>query len=83
MFQVAASLIFVAACGFGLIVILSMLGRNADAIMSALMGEGAFSGISQPAIGPARRANAMRRINQPAAASCAAKCSPKFSRAAA
>ncbi len=86
MFQVAASLVFVAACGFGLTVILAMLRRNADAIMSALMGEGAFASIAQPTKGPPRRATAARRVTQPTAApapSFATSRSQQFSRAAA
>jgi hypothetical protein len=43
MFQLAASLLFVTACGFALSVILMMLRNNGAAIMSALTGHGAFA----------------------------------------
>ena len=42
MVQVAASLLFVIACGYALIVLVGMIRTNADPILSALCGEGAF-----------------------------------------
>ena len=42
MVQVAAALLFALAAGLGVTVILVMLRNNEDAILSALLGEGAF-----------------------------------------
>ena len=42
MVQVAAALLFAVAAGLGLTVILAMLKNNDAAILSALLGEGAF-----------------------------------------
>ena len=44
MVQVAAALLFALAAGLGVTVILAMLKNNEDAILSALLGEGAFPG---------------------------------------
>ena len=53
MVQVAAALLFALAAGLGLMVILAMLKTNADAILSALVGEGAFPVEAAPHPGPA------------------------------
>jgi hypothetical protein len=42
MVQIAAALLFALAIGLGMMVILAMLRNNEDAILSALLGEGAF-----------------------------------------
>ena len=42
MVQVAAALLFTLAAGLGVTVILAMLKNNENAILSALLGEGAF-----------------------------------------
>lgn len=42
MVQVAAALLFTLAAGLGVTVILAMLKSNENAILSALLGEGAF-----------------------------------------
>lgn len=62
MFQVAASLLFFAACGCALIVIVAMLRNNAGAIASALVGQGAFPDELCPAGGPSHQSFALRRI---------------------
>lgn len=48
MVQVAAALLFAVAAGLGITVILAMLRSNADAILSALLGEGAFPSPAAP-----------------------------------
>lgn len=52
MVQVAAALLFTVAAALGLTVILAMLKNNADAVLSALMGEGAFAATHAPEPGP-------------------------------
>ncbi len=42
MLQVAAALLFALAAGLGVLVILAMLRNNSSAVVSALLGEGAF-----------------------------------------
>ena len=61
MVQVAAALLFVVAAGLGITVILAMLKNNQVAVLSALLGEGAFplEGASQP--GPADKVVTLRR----------------------
>lgn len=54
MVQVAAALLFALAAGLGVTVILAMLKANESAILSALLGEGAFAGDAAPQPGPAR-----------------------------
>ena len=58
MLQVAAALLFAAAAGIGLVVILAMLKNNEGAVLSALLGEGAFPMANAPEPGPAPRAAA-------------------------
>ncbi|MBK6411497.1 hypothetical protein [Sphingopyxis sp.] len=53
MVQVAAALLFAFAAGLGITVILAMLKSNESAILSALLGEGAFAGDTAPQPGPA------------------------------
>ena len=52
MFQIAAALLFAIAAGLGVAVIVAMLKNNGAAILSALLGEGAFP------VGPASRPGA-------------------------
>lgn len=61
MVQVAAALLFALAAGLGIMVILAMLKSNEDAILSALLGEGAFPVTTAPQPGPARRVQPLRR----------------------
>jgi hypothetical protein len=61
MVQVAAALLFAVAAGLGLTVILAMLKNNETAILSALMGEGAFPAGAAPQPGPASRVITLRR----------------------
>ena len=61
MVQVAAALLFAVAAGLGLTVILAMLKNNETAILSALMGEGAFPTGAAPQPGPASRVVTLRR----------------------
>lgn len=53
MVQVAAALLFAVAAGLGVTVILAMLRNNENAILSALLGEGAFPADTAPHTGPA------------------------------
>jgi len=48
MVQVAAALLFALAAGLGITVILAMLKSNENAILSALLGEGAFPSAAAP-----------------------------------
>ena len=50
MVQVAAALLFAVAASLGITVILAMLRSNADAILSALLGEGAFPSPAAPGL---------------------------------
>ena len=61
MVQVAAALLFVVAAGLGLTVILAMLRNNETAILSALLGEGAFPAEAAPQPGPALQVITLRR----------------------
>ena len=61
MVQVAAALLFAVAAGLGLTVILAMLRNNEDAILSALLGEGAFPAEAAPLPGPAPQRITLRR----------------------
>lgn len=58
MVQVAAALLFAIAAGLGVTVILAMLRSNVDAILSALLGEGAFTSSAAP--GPVSDGNAIK-----------------------
>lgn len=86
MVQVAAALLFALAAGLGATVILAMLRNNENAILSALLGEGAFPAISAPQPGPApqkvtlRRSPARRDAPRPIRAAMPVR--PQFSRAA-
>lgn len=53
MVQVAAALLFALAAGLGITVILAMLKSNETAILSALLGEGAFASDAAPQPRPA------------------------------
>lgn len=53
MVQLGASLLFAIACGYALIVLVGMLRANADTILSALCGEGAFPAAQGPVDAPA------------------------------
>ena len=85
MVQVAAALLFTLAAGLGVTVILAMLKNNENAILSALLGEGAFSVENAPHAGPAaqkvtlRRSAARRDAPRPVRA---ARMQPAVSRAA-
>lgn len=61
MVQLAAALLFAVAAGLGITVILAMLKNNETAILSALLGEGAFPIIAGPATGPANGAVPLHR----------------------
>ena len=61
MVQVAAALLFALAAGLGVTVILVMLRNNEDAILSALLGEGAFPADAAPQSGPAPQKVTLRR----------------------
>ncbi|WP_422060225.1 hypothetical protein [Sphingopyxis sp.] len=81
MVQVAAALLFALAAGFGLTVILAMLKVNADAILSALLGDGAFPADAAPQPGPAtviklRPSPVRRHVSRPISMT------PQLSRAA-
>ena len=86
MVQVAAALLFAVAAGLGLTVILAMLKNNENAILSALLGEGAFPVEAAPQPGPVpqiitlRRAPARRDAARPIRSAAYAR--PQFSRAA-
>jgi hypothetical protein len=86
MVQVAAALLFALAAGLGITVILAMLKSNETAILSALLGEGAFpvatSPESDPAVSalPIHRTNARRAVPRRMPVAMAVR--PQFSRAA-
>lgn len=85
MVQVAVALLFTVAAALGLTVILAMLKNNADAILSALMGEGAFAAAHAPEPGPLPSLTlSHRRVARHAAPrlSPAARTQPLFNRAA-
>ena len=86
MVQVAAALLFAVAAGLGLTVILAMLKTNEAAILSALLGEGAFPAGAAPQPGPASRVVTPRRSPEcrdaPRPLRAAAGARPQFSRAA-
>ena len=86
MVQVAAALLFAVAAGLGLTVILAMLKNNENAILSALLGEGAFPADAAPQPGPVpqkvtlRRSPARREAARPVRT--AVRMQPALSRAA-
>jgi len=86
MVQVAAALLFALAAGLGVTVILAMLKNNENAILSALLGEGAFPADAAPQPGPVpqkvtlRRSPARRDVPRPVRA--AVRMQPALSRAA-
>ncbi len=86
MVQVAAALLFAIAAGIGITVILAMLSRNENAILSALLGEGAFPAETAPQPGPAPviklRPSAPRRHVARAITARTEFGRPQFSRAA-
>lgn len=59
--QIAAALLFAVAAGLGITVILAMLKMNGNAILSALVGEGAFPIVAGPSTGPSNEAIPLRR----------------------
>ncbi len=76
MVQLAAALLFAVAAGLGITVILAMLKNNETAILSALLGEGAFPIIAGPATGPANGAVPLHRPYDAPRRSAAAACRP-------
>lgn len=86
MAQVAAALLFALAAGLGITVILAMLKSNETAILSALLGEGAFARDAAPQPGPATiiklRPSAPRRHVARAIVARAHHSQPQLSRAA-
>jgi hypothetical protein len=61
MVQVAAALLFAVAAGLGVTVIIAMLRNNESAILSALLGEGAFPVPGAPHPGAAAQVVTLRR----------------------
>lgn len=86
MVQVAAALLFTLAAGIGVTVILAMLKSNENAILSALLGEGAFAIDAATHAGPAPQKMTLRRSparrDVPRAVRAAAPMQPALSRAA-
>ncbi|XVJ64454.1 MAG: hypothetical protein HEQ22_10755 [Sphingopyxis sp.] len=86
MVQVAAALLFAVAAGLGITVILAMLKNNENAILSALLGEGAFPFPAAPTAGPSPQAVTPRRIaarrDAPRPLRAAVATRPQLSRAA-
>lgn len=86
MVQVAAALLFAVAAGLGLTVILAMVRNNEDAILSALVGEGAFPTDAAPLPGPAPQRITLRRSpgrrDTPRPVRVAVRSQPMLSRAA-
>lgn len=86
MVQVAAALLFTLAAGIGVTVILAMLKSNENAILSALLGEGAFPVDSAAQAGPAPQKATLRRAparrEAPRAVRAAIRMQPALSRAA-
>ncbi|WP_194953574.1 hypothetical protein [Sphingopyxis solisilvae] len=86
MVQVAAALLFALAAGLGITVILVMLKSNETAILSALLGEGAFADDGAPQPGPATtiklRPSPPRRHIARAIVARAQRSQPQLSRAA-
>jgi hypothetical protein len=86
MVQVAAALLFTVAAGLGVTVILAMLKNNENAVLSALLGEGAFPVTTAPESGPALRVLPLRHVaarrEMPRRVPAALSVRPQFSRAA-
>ncbi len=86
MVQVAAALLFTLAAGLGITVILVMLKSNETAILSALLGEGAFPVATAPESDPTTRVLPLRqaaaRRDMPRRVSAAMPVRPQLSRAA-
>ncbi|KTD99476.1 hypothetical protein ATE68_03360 [Sphingopyxis sp. H038] len=86
MVQVAAALLFALAAGLGVTVILAMLKNNENAILSALLGEGAFPAETAPHSGPLEQKMTLRRSparrDAPRSIRAAARMQPALSRAA-
>lgn len=86
MVQIAAALLFALAAGLGVTVILAMLKNNENAILSALLGEGAFPAETAPQSGPLPQKMTLRRSparrDAPRPARAAARMQPALSRAA-
>ena len=86
MVQVAAALLFALAAGLGITVILAMFKNNEDAILSALLGEGAFPVAGAPHAEPASQRITLRRSparrDAPRPVRAAARTQPQLSRAA-
>ncbi|MDK2759761.1 MAG: hypothetical protein KYX64_00205 [Sphingopyxis sp.] len=86
MVQVAAALLFTLAAGLGVTVILAMLKNNENAILSALLGEGAFPVETAPHTGPAPQRMTLRRSpdrrDAPRPIRAATRIQPQLSRAA-
>lgn len=86
MVQVAAALLFALAAGLGVTVVLAMLKNNKDAILSALLGEGAFPATATRQPDPARnevtRRRPLGRRDAPRPIRAAAQTQPAISRAA-
>ncbi|PAL24990.1 hypothetical protein [Sphingopyxis sp. GW247-27LB] len=61
MVQIATALLFALAAGLGITVILGMLRTNSEAILSALVGEGAFPIVAGPQTGPSSKIVPLRR----------------------
>lgn len=86
MVQVATALLFALAAGLGITVILAMLKSNESAILSALLGEGAFSIAPSPESDPSvtalptRRSATRREGSRRMSVAIAGR--PQFSRAA-
>ena len=82
MVQVAAALLVAIAAGLGVAVIVAMVRSNADAILSALAGDGAFPIASAPQPGPASTVIKLRPSAPRHHISRAVAARPQFSRAA-
>lgn len=86
MVQVAAALLFALAAGLGVTVILAMLKNNENAILSALLGEGAFPVDTAPEAGPAPQRMTLRRSparrDTPRLVRAVVRVQPQLSRAA-
>ena len=86
MVQVAAALLFTLAAGIGVTVILAMLKSNENAILSALLGEGAFPVDAATHAGPTPQKVTLRRAparrDTPRAVRPAIRMQPALNRAA-
>lgn len=82
MVQVAAALLFTLAAGIGVTVILAMLKSNENAILSALLGEGAFPVDAGPTPQKVTLRRAPARRDTPRAVRPAIRMQPALNRAA-